>query len=121
MASRQVGHPHRRAYLLAMPRLLSTSPCRARSSARLAPREACKVRRLAGRQAGTAHHHLSTAAARPTASAPCVLCRHLQVVNGDTRWAHNVVIRQPWAKVEGWLLPELPPLITDILVSADDR
>ncbi len=45
----------------------------------------------------------------------------LQVVNGDTRWAHSVVIRQPWAKVEGWVLPELPPLITDILVSVDDR
>lgn len=42
-------------------------------------------------------------------------------MNGDTRWAHSVAIRQPWAKVEGWVLPELPPLITDILVSADDR
>ncbi|KAL4457508.1 hypothetical protein ABPG75_012373 [Micractinium tetrahymenae] len=44
-----------------------------------------------------------------------------KVVNGDTRWVHSVAIRQPWAKVEGWVLPELPPLITDILVSADDR
>ena len=31
------------------------------------------------------------------------------------------MIRQPWTKVEGWALPELPPLITDILISLDDR
>ena len=24
-------------------------------------------------------------------------------------------------QVEGWVLPELPPLITDILISMDDR
>lgn len=33
----------------------------------------------------------------------------------------SVVIRQPWVKVEGWVLPELPPLITDILLSLDDK
>jgi len=32
-----------------------------------------------------------------------------------------VVILQPWTKVEGWALPEQPPLITDILISLDDR
>jgi len=32
-----------------------------------------------------------------------------------------VAIRQPWLTVEGWLLPEMPPLITDILISLDDR
>ena len=32
-----------------------------------------------------------------------------------------MVIRQPWTKVEGWALPEQPPLITDILISLDDR
>ncbi len=33
----------------------------------------------------------------------------------------QVVIKQPWLKVEGWALPELPPLITDILLSLDDK
>lgn len=28
---------------------------------------------------------------------------------------------QEWVKVEGWALPELPPLITDILISLDDK
>lgn len=37
------------------------------------------------------------------------------------KWVSNVVIRQPWVKVEGWVLPELPPLITDILISLDDK
>ena len=32
-----------------------------------------------------------------------------------------MVIDQPWLKVEGWMLPEVPPLITDILLSMDDR
>ena len=36
-------------------------------------------------------------------------------------WATQVVIRQPWLKIEGWVLPEMPPLITDILISLDDR
>jgi hypothetical protein len=39
----------------------------------------------------------------------------------DGRWATDVAIRQPWLSVEGWLLPEMPPLITDILISLDDR
>ncbi|KAK9830616.1 hypothetical protein WJX81_005797 [Elliptochloris bilobata] len=39
----------------------------------------------------------------------------------DGSWATNVAIRQPWLKVEGWVLPEMPPLITDILISLDDR
>ncbi|KAF6260448.1 selenium binding protein [Scenedesmus sp. NREL 46B-D3] len=32
-----------------------------------------------------------------------------------------VVVRQPWLDVSGWALPQLPPLITDILISLDDR
>ncbi len=32
-----------------------------------------------------------------------------------------MAIHQPWTQVEGWALPELPPLITDILISLDDR
>lgn len=31
------------------------------------------------------------------------------------------MLDQPWLKVEGWSLPEVPPLITDILLSLDDR
>ena len=37
------------------------------------------------------------------------------------KWAADVVIRQPWTPVEGWALPEMPPLITDILISLDDK
>lgn len=33
----------------------------------------------------------------------------------------DVAIRQPWLKVEGWALPELPPLVTDILISLNDK
>ena len=40
---------------------------------------------------------------------------------GGSGWEHSVAIRQEWTKVEGWALPELPPLITDILISLDDR
>ena len=45
----------------------------------------------------------------------------LQEVNGSVKWKTNVAIRQPWTKVEGWVLPEMPPLITDILISLDDK
>ena len=44
------------------------------------------------------------------------------VVQGESgQWEHSVAIHQPWTQVEGWVLPELPPLITDILISLDDR
>jgi selenium-binding protein 1 len=33
----------------------------------------------------------------------------------------RVTIRQPWLPVSGWALPQLPPLITDILISLDDK
>ncbi|KAK9814393.1 hypothetical protein WJX72_005141 [[Myrmecia] bisecta] len=39
----------------------------------------------------------------------------------DGAWVHKMVIHQDWTKVEGWALPELPPLITDILISLDDK
>lgn len=33
--------------------------------------------------------------------------------DGDSgRWATSTVIKQPWTPVEGWALPEQPPLIT---------
>ncbi|KAL4515239.1 hypothetical protein Ndes2526B_g09559 [Nannochloris sp. 'desiccata'] len=36
-------------------------------------------------------------------------------------WTASAVIKQPWMDVEGWLLPQVPPLITDILISLDDK
>lgn len=41
--------------------------------------------------------------------------------DGSNQWTATPVIKQPWVKVEGWILPELPPLITDILISLDDK
>ncbi|XP_053744133.1 methanethiol oxidase [Synchiropus splendidus] len=37
------------------------------------------------------------------------------------KWTTEKVISVPAKKVEGWMLPEMPGLITDILVSLDDR
>ena len=37
------------------------------------------------------------------------------------KWETSVAIRQEWTEVEGWVLPKMPPLITDILISLDDR
>ncbi|DBA86469.1 hypothetical protein WJX79_005001 [Trebouxia sp. C0005] len=37
------------------------------------------------------------------------------------QWVHKVVIKQEWPKMIGWALPTLPPLITDILISLDDK
>ncbi|NP_001087138.1 methanethiol oxidase [Xenopus laevis] len=39
----------------------------------------------------------------------------------DGKWAAEKVIQVPSKKVEGWALPEMPGLITDILISLDDR
>ncbi|KAK2543476.1 hypothetical protein Q9966_002860 [Columba livia] len=36
-------------------------------------------------------------------------------------WAAQKVIQVPSKKVQGWLLPEMPGFITDILISLDDR
>ena len=33
----------------------------------------------------------------------------------------KVVVKQPWLDVTGWALPQLPALITDILISLDDK
>ncbi|KAL3160862.1 Methanethiol oxidase [Trebouxia sp. C0009 RCD-2024] len=41
--------------------------------------------------------------------------------DGSDKWETSVVIKQPWTKVENWVLPEVPPLITDILISLDDK
>lgn len=46
---------------------------------------------------------------------------HIHKAADGNGWAATPVIKQPWLKVEGWVLPELPPLITDILISLDDK
>lgn len=48
-------------------------------------------------------------------------CVNLIYKNDDGEWDTKTVIKQDPVKVEGWALPELPPLITDILISLDDR
>ncbi|XP_003384485.1 PREDICTED: selenium-binding protein 1-like isoform X1 [Amphimedon queenslandica] len=41
--------------------------------------------------------------------------------NDDGKWSAEKVIDVPNKKVEGWALPEMPGLITDILISLDDK
>ncbi|NXV05362.1 SBP1A oxidase, partial [Cettia cetti] len=41
--------------------------------------------------------------------------------NQEGKWEAEKVIEVPSKKVQGWLLPEMPGLITDILISLDDR
>jgi selenium-binding protein 1 len=41
--------------------------------------------------------------------------------NGDGKWSAKPVIRVPNKKVEGWALPDMPGLITDVLLSLDDK
>jgi len=47
------------------------------------------------------------------------IIRFFQTDKGD--WDQEVVLKIPPKSVEGWALPEMPGLITDILVSLDDR
>ena len=52
------------------------------------------------------------------------LSRHLRVqrVQGaDGKWQTAAVIKQDWTSLNSWVLPKMPPLITDILISLDDR
>lgn len=39
----------------------------------------------------------------------------------DGKWVTKVAIKQEPTQVEGWVLPHIPPLITDILISLDDK
>ncbi|XP_068711442.1 methanethiol oxidase-like [Montipora foliosa] len=41
--------------------------------------------------------------------------------NEEKTWSAETVIKVPSKKVEGWALPEMPSLITDILISLDDK
>lgn len=43
------------------------------------------------------------------------------VIDPEGKVTTDVAIRQDWLKVTGWALPELPPLVTDILISLDDK
>lgn len=42
----------------------------------------------------------------------CLLNAARQDPENEGKWVTSVAVRQPWVKVEGWVLPELPPLIT---------
>lgn len=41
--------------------------------------------------------------------------------NDAGEWYSKVAVEQTWVTVEGWALPQLPPLISDILISLDDK
>ena len=43
------------------------------------------------------------------------------IQNGQVTWKAEKVIDVPNKKVDGWVLPEMPGLITDIILSLDDR
>lgn len=45
--------------------------------------------------------------------------RFYKTRRGD--WAAEKVIDQPSKQVEGWALPDMPPVLTDILLSMDDK
>ena len=45
----------------------------------------------------------------------------LYLSSQDGKWDTEVVVSVPPKKVEGWVLPDMPGLITDILLSLDDR
>jgi selenium-binding protein 1 len=47
--------------------------------------------------------------------------RYYKTDDPDKPWAAEIVIRIPPKDVEGWLLPKMPGVISDILVSLDDR
>ncbi|XP_038167601.2 methanethiol oxidase [Arvicola amphibius] len=53
----------------------------------------------------------------------CTLSSNIQrfYKNEGGTWSVEKVIQVPSKKVKGWLLPEMPGLITDILLSLDDR
>lgn len=63
--------------------------------------------------------HLSWACVQGCALSSNVIQVQLDPASGVL--AHKVVVKQPWLDVSGWALPQLPPLITDILISLDDK
>ena len=52
-----------------------------------------------------------------TPSTPC--CRFFRKPSGD--WAAEKVIEIPTKKVAGWILPDMPGVMTDIIISMDDK
>ncbi|KAJ1354881.1 hypothetical protein KIN20_011964 [Parelaphostrongylus tenuis] len=55
-----------------------------------------------------------------TALGSCVFLLHPEH-EGSSIYEAKCVAKIPPKKVEGWMLPEMPSLITDILISMDDR
>ncbi|KAJ9579806.1 hypothetical protein L9F63_004552, partial [Diploptera punctata] len=53
----------------------------------------------------------------------CALNNLIQIFyrKDDGTWDAEIVISVPPKKVEGWVLPEMPGLVSDILLSLDDR
>lgn len=45
----------------------------------------------------------------------------LQLDTTSNQLQASVAVRQSWLPVSGWALPQLPPLITDILISLNDK
>jgi selenium-binding protein 1 len=46
---------------------------------------------------------------------------HFFFKTSNGSWDHEVVISIPPFKVQNWILPEMPGLIIDLLISLDDR
>lgn len=54
----------------------------------------------------------------------CALSSNVALLQYDTesqQLSSRIAIRQSWLPVSGWALPQLPPLITDILISLNDK
>ena len=47
--------------------------------------------------------------------------KYLNLKGTEKEFGHRVAVSIPPKKVEGWSFPEMPALITDILISMDDR
>lgn len=52
----------------------------------------------------------------------CFICFVLSFKKeADETWSAKKVIDVPAKKVEGWALPEMPGVLTDIIISMDDK
>jgi selenium-binding protein 1 len=45
----------------------------------------------------------------------------VHIFKKDGEWTHDVAIKQEATGVEGWALPQMPPLITDVVIDLNDR
>jgi len=46
---------------------------------------------------------------------------HFWKDDNEEKWKWEVVVAVPWKEVEGWALPKMPALITDFVISLDDK